>query len=473
MKAGSEQQPPNKTSGDEDLCGQIESLQIRLKHIQNDYILTQREYEAATSRYLDVLSEVNRKNRELETLKAQLERRVQERTALLELSNNALRESEHRLQLVLQATSDGVWDRNLLTGEVHYNTAWGQMLGYASDEVRPDIEFWDSLIHPDDHFAVEEALERHLSGHSPQYSVEMRMRCKTGQWHWILSRGKVVAQDERRHPSRMVGTNIDITDRKRAEDRIAQAAKMIALGTLIAGVAHEINNPNNFIMLSVPILGKYFDGIVKALDERRRADDDFMVGKQKYSQVLADVPRLLEGAMEGARRIRNIVRDLREFARPDTAEMDQCVQINQVLCTVVNLLQGFLRKATANFSAVYAEDLPPIAGNAHKLEQVFMSLLKNAGEALPDKSHALSLASSFDPVRQLIRISIRDEGVGIPSEVREYIFDPFFTTKREQGNAGLGLTVAARIMDLHHADLAIEPGLDGGTIVTATFLPGD
>ncbi|MBD2207643.1 PAS domain-containing protein [Calothrix sp. FACHB-1219] len=129
----------------------------------------------------------------------------------------ALRESEERLQLALAASGDGLWDWNLLTGEVYLSDRWCEMLGYSADELYHNLSTWEQLIHPDDRSWVMNVLQSHLQDSSIPYSFEYQMQTKSGEWKWIANHGKVVMWDNCGQPLRMIGIHRDISDRKRAE----------------------------------------------------------------------------------------------------------------------------------------------------------------------------------------------------------------------------------------------------------------
>ena len=135
--------------------------------------------------------------------------------ALVEARTSALRASEARLALTLDATNDGLWDFDLATGGVHFSPVWARLLGYPPDEVPQRVEtFWEH-VHPDDAARVRSVLEQHLSGRLPTKELEVRMRMKTGEYRWFLDQGKVVERAADGTPLRMLGTISDITDRKR------------------------------------------------------------------------------------------------------------------------------------------------------------------------------------------------------------------------------------------------------------------
>jgi len=130
---------------------------------------------------------------------------------------NELRNSEERLRLALDTSSDGVWDRNLITGAVRYGKNWYLGLGYTADEVYNHKDFWESLLHPDDKQRTFALLQKHLHGETPRFVAEFRLRNKAGGWQWMLSRGQVVEWDKNGIPLRIVGTHTDITQRKKYE----------------------------------------------------------------------------------------------------------------------------------------------------------------------------------------------------------------------------------------------------------------
>ncbi|MEM9165030.1 MAG: PAS domain-containing protein, partial [Cyanobacteria bacterium P01_F01_bin.4] len=137
-------------------------------------------------------------------------------------NEDALRESEARWQFALEGAGAGVWDWNLQTNKVFYSHQWKAMLGHADAEVSNSLDEWDARVHPEDKAQCYVDMNRHMSGETPIYQNEHRVRCKDGAYSWILDRGKVVAWDQAGKPRRMIGTHTDITDRKQAEEALRQ-----------------------------------------------------------------------------------------------------------------------------------------------------------------------------------------------------------------------------------------------------------
>ena len=147
-------------------------------------------------------------------------------------SEAALQASEERLALAIEAASDGLWDLNFTTGEAWFSDRWFTMLGYAPGELQGRFETWENLVHLEDRDRAAAVLSAHLEGRSPTYECEVRLRRKDGGWCWILTRGKVVARDSANAPTRVVGTHIDISRRKAAEEQVAHMAGHDALTNL-------------------------------------------------------------------------------------------------------------------------------------------------------------------------------------------------------------------------------------------------
>ncbi|MCP4643180.1 MAG: PAS domain S-box protein [bacterium] len=138
-------------------------------------------------------------------------------------AEDALRESEKRLRMVLDAACDGVWDQDLTSRELRFNPQWAELLGYDPHDIVPDASVWRELMHPDDWPDVVAAFEDHLDGRTPQFRAEFRLRNKEGEWQWVLSRGRVVSWNSDLEPARAVGTLTDISDRKAGEHALRES----------------------------------------------------------------------------------------------------------------------------------------------------------------------------------------------------------------------------------------------------------
>jgi signal transduction histidine kinase len=268
----------------------------------------------------------------------------------------------------------------------------------------------------------------------------------------------------------------EVAERQRAVEllrdnqaQLVQADKMAALGVLVSGVAHEVNNPNGYILLNMPVLKDVYLDAVELFERRFREEGDFMVGGLRWSQMRDELPGMLDEMLEGARRIKRIVEDLKDFARREDAPRHEPVDLDAVVRASARLLDARLRKATRRFELALGGDLPRVRGNAQRIEQVIVNLLLNACEALPDPARAIRVRTEHDRAAGVARVTVEDEGSGIRPEHLPRVTDPFFTTKRDQGGTGLGLSVSAAIVKEHGGMLEFRQPPAGGTAVVLTL----
>jgi polar amino acid transport system substrate-binding protein len=179
-----------------------------------------------------------------------------------------------------------------------------------------------------------------------------------------------------------------------------------------------------------------------------------------------EIPRILDEMQDGAKRIKRIVNDLKDFARRDDRADMIPLELNDVVSTALRLVEPTLRKATRRLVVDYAEDLPRFRGNAQRIEQVVVNLVINACQALPDPERGITVTTRQNRSTASLLLTVRDEGVGIDPENLSRLTDPFFTTKRDSGGTGLGLSVSTGIVKEHGGQLnfASTPGV--GTTVT-------
>ena len=264
---------------------------------------------------------------------------------------------------------------------------------------------------------------------------------------------------------------VDITKLRQMERELIRADKMISLGVLASCVAHEINNPNNFIMLNAPLLHEAWESTVPILEKYYEENGDFNTGGLPYSEMREELPKLLSGIEDGSKRIKRIVQELKDYTRKDSSDMDmdRSVNINKVIRRAVLLCKNLIRRSTRNFGVEYAEDLPSIRGNGQQLEQVIVNLLQNACQALPDKGRGIFLESYFDEMKGSIVVEVKDEGEGIPEDFVARVMDPFFTTRSKEGGTGLGLSVSLKIVKRHGGTIEVESRRGEGTIFRILF----
>lgn len=256
------------------------------------------------------------------------------------------------------------------------------------------------------------------------------------------------------------------------EQQLIQLDKLAAMGTLVSGVAHEINNPNNFVMLNTPLLEEIFQSALPILDAYYDQYGDFLLGGLKYSEMRDKVPMLFAGIEEGAKRIKGIVDSLKDFVRMEAPDHKQPVDINVVTRSALKLIDNLVKKSTRKLSVDMQEDLPEITGSFQRLEQVIVNLLQNACEALPNREKGIGVSTRYCPENRSVVLTVVDEGVGISKDALPRIIDPFFTTKRKMGGTGLGLSVSSGIVKDHGGTLKFESNPGSGTKAVVTLPVG-
>jgi len=268
----------------------------------------------------------------------------------------------------------------------------------------------------------------------------------------------------------------EIAERRHAEEelllnqqQLLQADKMAALGILVSGVAHEINNPTGLILLDIPVLRRSYRDAAPILQGYYLENGDFSLGGVPYSEMREEIPRILDGMQEGAKRIKRIVHDLKDFARRDDAGDQGVIDLNRVVQTALRLVDPTIRKSTANLVTDYAGWLPGFLGNEQRIEQVVVNLVLNACQALPDRDHGIRITTRLAADPKRLELRVEDEGTGIAPEHLSRLTDPFFTTKRESGGTGLGLSVSAGIVKEHGGSIAFASTPGKGTAVTLSF----
>ncbi|OIN09115.1 transporter substrate-binding domain-containing protein [Oceanisphaera psychrotolerans] len=252
--------------------------------------------------------------------------------------------------------------------------------------------------------------------------------------------------------------------------QLIQADKMSSLGILVSGVAHEINNPSSLLLLNLPVLKEAYQDMEELLEAQYQQQGDFYLAGLAYSRMREELPAMLDDMLTSAGRIRRIVDDLRDFARQGPSELGERVDLNQVVATVIRLVDNSIRKSSDHVEVSYAEALPVFKGNAQRIEQVVINLIVNACQALTSREQGISIKTGYHARSEELWLEVMDQGCGIEAQDLSRLKDPFFTTKREQGGIGLGLSVSASIVQEHGGRLVYESEPGKGTRATL-FLP--
>jgi PAS domain S-box-containing protein len=316
-----------------------------------------------------------------------------------------------------------------------------EVLGYELEETR-NMQF-GGRTHPEDLPAVLSLYKDMLAGKQTFGSVEIRVRHKLGDWRRIRFNFSPLS-DEKGSIEGVVLSGRDVTDLKRLEEQLIQAEKLAAMGQMLAGVAHELNNPLTAIL-----------GVTELLRERGGADDP--------------TKRQLELTHRQARRAARIVQNLLEFSRPASPQKKP-LDVQNLLERTLQLHEHSLRRNNIQVDFNAQADLPGVIGDANQLIQVLLNLVTNAEQAIREVRETGRIQIRAARNGNQLTITVQDDGVGIRPEALPRIFDPFYTTKRPGGGTGLGLSICMSIIREHGGNIEAESLPAGGSAFTI-YLP--
>ena len=426
----------------------------------------------------------------------------------------ALQESQQFIKKVADATPGILYlydleeQRNIYT-----NTSMFTLLGYTSDEITAmDSSLMPELIHPED---LPKIVKHHASfaeiEDGETREIEYRMRAADGQLLWLQSRDTIFSRNADGQAKVIIGVSQDITTRKQAEEalrqseererekardlesalrslrstqtQLIQTEKMSSLGQLVAGIAHEINNPVNFIHANIDYLNQYTKQLLdlvtlyeqeypepnsKIVDRIQEIDLDFM----------AEDLRKVVGSMQvGTERIRQIVLSLRNFSRLDESAMKP-VDIHAGIESTLLILQHRLKSHDSHPEIEVIKEfgkLPLVECYASQLNQVFMNIIANGIDAIEERYQKLSVPGSETPsgriaictrvtAQNTVLVEISDNGTGMPQGIVDRIFNPFFTTKAVGKGTGLGMSIAHSIVvEKHNGKIECISSIGCGT----------
>jgi PAS domain S-box-containing protein len=316
-----------------------------------------------------------------------------------------------------------------------------ETLGYDPQEAI-GLVFGDRT-HVEERGALLAVFDDLLQGKRNFASIETRVRHKQGEWRRLRCHFSPL-YDENGKIDGVVISGRDITEVKRLEEQLIQAEKLAAMGQMLAGVAHELNNPLTAIL-----------GASELLRDRSGVDEN--------------VRRQLDMTHRQARRAARIVQNLLEFSRPASPQK-KALDLNNILDRTLQLHEHSLRRNAIEVDFRPCPGLPYTVGDANQLIQVFLNLVSNAEQAIREVRPSGRIRILLGQSGARIFATVQDDGVGIKAESLPKIFDPFFTTKRPGGGTGLGLSICMSIVREHGGDIEAEALPAGGAAFTV-FLP--
>ena len=370
--------------------------------------------------------ELELSNEELRTAYEQLERSQAE----LEQKNAELRASEEKYRTLIESANDAIFVLEPTFGTVlECNDRASALTGYSKTEMRKMrlTDFCDSENRP----AVEQHLREIREKEAGTLSA-LYLFSRTGERVPVEISSRLVAYGESKA---ILGIARDLTEKKRMEQQLLQAEKLSALGELVSGVAHELNNP--------------------------------LTGILGYSELLLQSPappdrETLARIHREAERMRRIVQNLLAFARRSKPEKIP-TQVNDLLYQIMELMEYEMRVNNVRVITNLDTSIPCVLADPHQLQQVFLNLINNAYQAMLPGGGTLTLTTAHDPQTRRVRVGFTDTGVGIPPEYLGRIFDPFFTTKEVGQGTGLGLSLSYGIVKEHGGEIRVTSRVGEGS----------
>ena len=359
-------------------------------------------------------------------------------------AEQALRDNGELWKRALESTGDGVWDWHVPSGVEILSPQCKALYGYADDELPDRDDALDTLTHPDDIAGMQRDREAHFAGHTPSYLNEHRVRCKDGQWKWILSRGIVLSRDEQGNPLRVIGTHTDVTERKQAEalrhERDRAAAADLAKSHFLSRVSHELRTPLNAILGFAQLLEIDPGGGERQLDWTRHV-------------------------LTGGRHLLALMDDLLDLSSVQTGQLPLELEPVAPLAaaqTVRTMLDSAAQAAGVELRVDAPGEHPLLArADARRLRQVVGNLLSNAIKYNRRGGWVQVSATLADG---MVELRVADNGIGLDEAQISRLFNPFERVGAQRGSvqgSGLGLALTRELV------LAM-----GGTVgVTST--PGE
>ncbi len=353
-----------------------------------------------------------------------------------------VRRREAQLRLAMECAGHAFWELDLARGR----PGEGEVdRGPLAEGIR-----WMAQVHPEDRPRALGELRDHVEGRTAAFRSEFRLAGPGGEQRWVQASGRAVARDGAGHATRLAGTITDVTESKQLRERLRQADRLAGVGTLAAGVAHEVNNPLAYVTANLTVLDEAM--------ERLR-------GEVPEGWPLRELRQVLRDAMDGAARVRGIVQGLRQFSQPTRGEERAAVDLKAEIEAAVGIARNEISHR-AQLRVDVPDQLPPVKAGSHELGQVLVNLLVNAAQAIPEGRAAeneVRISARAEGDRVLV--VVQDTGVGIPAADLPRIFDPFFTTKPLGTGTGLGLSVCHGIVTALGGSIDVESAAGGGTTV--------
>lgn len=385
-------------------------------------------------------------------------------------AEESLRESEERFREIVEQSDDALFLCSSDCLVIALNRSAASLFGYEKEElINRSLGF---LFGSGGYHQLCNALDSVGSVNGVRIP-KMSVKCKNGDSLYIAMRVKTI---ELSGEAVLLFAMNDITEKVRLDDhtreiqaKLIQANKMTSLGLLVSGIAHEINNPNNYIMISSELVSRAWKDCLPILKNYQELHGDFMAGGVPFSSFEPEAQELIDGITKGSGRIRDIVNSLKEFSRDNRGLKEVSVDLNRVVNQSTTIIAHHIKRLTHHFQQKLEDDLPMIRGNKHQLEQVLINLILNALQSLRSPDESVTVSTRYEPESEEVVVTVADQGCGIASGICTQIMEPFFTTRLDSGGTGLGLSICKTIVNEHVGTISFESEVGTGTVFTLRF----
>ena len=261
----------------------------------------------------------------------------------------------------------------------------------------------------------------------------------------------------------------DMSAQRRIEKQLFQAQKMESLGTLVAGVAHEINNPINLMLFNLPLLNKMWKDLLPLLDSHPNKSEKLKFGGLTLDFIKQNILRLITDMEMAANRVARIVKGLKAFSRKSNPVDKSDIQVNVAVENAVRLASSTLSKSKTELELSLSPELPLLRANLQNLEQIVLNLIINANESIRHDKGRVRIGTKLEEYKQAINVVVADNGRGINPAVADKIFDPFVTDRQSEGGTGLGLSVTYNLIKAHDGEITFDSKEGVGTEFTISL----
>jgi PAS domain S-box-containing protein len=364
----------------------------------------------------------------------------------LKTTEQKLRESDERFRLAARATRDAIWDWDRKRNYVWRSKGFQSLFGYAADQITPDLDWWTERIHPDDRESILAQLPALENSSSQQCIYEYRFRRADGSYADVIDRGFVML-DEDGTAARLVGSIMDISERRRAEElahmhqaELAHRSRISTMGEIATGIAHELNQP-------LTAISNYAESCTRAIASG---------GGDNDAKLLNWIGKIANNTHRAA----EMIRRLRSFTRKGEPTR-VTLEARELVAETMDLLEAETRLQSVRLKWKPPKGSLPVRVDRIQIEQVLVNLLRNAYEAMAgnqsdDRSVTIAVVRQADK----IEVSVQDVGEGIDAENLERVFDAFYTSK--PSGVGIGLAISRSIIEDHGGRLWVEANPDRG-----------